>query len=93
MFNFFKKRRENREAAVAERKKRIEAARSEAEKSIDSVTEEMLKKPCPVNNREMCFEGCVHFKRGHVFYMGSFLGDSDGFWIRRFPKCKLWGEN
>jgi len=90
MFNFIKKYKERKKKEQDERKKNYDDQRGLAGIKIRKYKELMLSKPCPINQNEKCFDGCVHFCEGNFYYMPPFYSDGLGFWNINFPKCKLW---
>ena len=90
MFNFVKRYKERKAKEAEERLALKKANEDVAKLRINKSKELMLSKPCPINNNEKCFDECVHFYEGYIFYMPSFYNDGLGFWNINFPKCKLW---
>ena len=84
MFNYFKKRYEEK---IAEINKEIEERVVRLKEHVLLEKKEMLSKPCPINNMNSCVETCVHFRKGYVYSPDPF----NGIWpYKRSPKCKLW---
>jgi len=111
IINWFKERSkkeiEVKEAVRVKQKEKVENRADDEFKDLqcryDSYLKKMLKSPCPINDGNCCFEGCVHFEKGNVkrgevvdSYRLDFF-ESDRCYIIRgqdldFPSCKLWRE-
>lgn len=61
-----------------------------AEQKVFDRKKLMFSKPCPINNNEKCFNECVHFCDGYVYYQSPLYRDDIGWWFRVYPKCRLW---
>lgn len=85
IMNLFKKYKAKKAAEVQERKSRLEQCRINAEGALDERRKEMLSRFCAVRGDDVCTAGCVHWRKGHVFY---FL---DCYYIAS-PICRLWGS-
>ena len=87
----YKKRKASEKLAAQEWYKTEETL---AEHDILTAKNAMIQKPCPVRGMEFCFDNCVHFQEGCIFYELPHPGSGfSGHWVREYPKCKLWGRD
>jgi len=62
----------------------------ESQEELDAANKEILSKPCPINNMELCKNSCVHFEKGFVAKWGVLVEGRASFFAKP-PRCKLWG--
>jgi hypothetical protein len=78
MVNFIKRYKERKAKEIEEQIALKKANEDAAKLRISKCKDFMLSKPCPINDNNNCFDECVHFCEGDIFYMSSFYGVKGG---------------
>ena len=88
-YSRYKKRKEAER--LASKKRSMVAKESANRKAIEAV-EIMLQKPCPFLDMSNCSEHCAHFQEGCAMFEFSPSPYFPGYWITKYPRCKLWKD-
>ena len=67
----------------------LEQSKKEASLILVKATKEMTDSRCPFEN-ERCFEECIHFKKGRVYFQEGFGRYWDAGYRVVYPRCRLW---
>lgn len=89
IINYFKNKKLERERREFER---LAIEESDCEDELNKSTQEMLNKPCAINNFNKCSKDCIHFRHGSVEFDEGYRDFIIPGYYVIFPKCKLWGN-
>lgn len=86
LYRWYKQRKEAERQEQQEMKRK---AHERKEQALREAKQNMLSKPCAINDMNKCTDECVHFQNGYLYLFPGLTGGTMMELIE-YPKCKMW---
>jgi len=91
MLGLYRRYKERKEAERQQQQERQRKAHERKEQALLTAKQNMLSKPCAINDMNKCIEECVHFQNGYLYHFPDLIG-GPMMELIEYPKCKMWRE-